>query len=127
MFYYITTFSSTSSTTLYQIVMPENSTLIKSQKNLYYTFFYVPLHQNSRKMDKELINRIKVVLAEKNLTNKWLAEQLDKDQGTVSKWATNTSQPDLKTLIQIAKCLNVGVQDLLREPVQIDNVKVANR
>lgn len=39
MFYYITTFSSTSSTTLYQIVMPENSTLIKSQKNLYYTFF----------------------------------------------------------------------------------------
>lgn len=89
--------------------------------------FYVPLHQNSRKMDKELINRIKVVLAEKNLTNKWLAEQLDKDQGTVSKWATNTSQPDLKTLIQIAKCLNVGVQDLLREPVQNDNVKVANR
>ena len=89
--------------------------------------FYVPLHQNSRKMDKELINRIKVVLAEKNLTNKWLAEQLDKDQGTVSKWATNTSQPDLKTLIQIAKCLNVGVQDLLREPVQNDNVKVVNR
>lgn len=89
--------------------------------------FYVLLHQNSRKMDKELINRIKVVLAEKNLTNKWLAEQLDKDQGTVSKWVTNTSQPDLKTLIQIAKCLNVGVQDLLREPVQNDNVKVANR
>ncbi len=43
--------------------------------------FYVPLHQNSRKMDKELINRIKVVLAEKNLTNKWLAEQLGKDRG----------------------------------------------
>lgn len=89
--------------------------------------FYVLLHQNSRKMDKELINRIKVVLAEKDLTNKWLAEQLDKDQGTVSKWVTNTSQPDLKTLIQIAKCLNVGVQDLLREPVLNDNVKVANR
>lgn len=46
MFYYITTFSSTSSTTLYQIVMPKNSTLIKSQKILYYTFFYVPLHRN---------------------------------------------------------------------------------
>lgn len=76
--------------------------------------FCVSLHQNLYNMDKELINRIKVVLAEKNLTNKWLAEQLDKDQGTVSKWVTNTSQPDLKTLIQIAQCLNVGIQDLLR-------------
>lgn len=73
-------------------------------------------------MDRELINRIKVVLAEKNLTNKWLAEKLNKDQGTVSKWVTNTSQPDLKTLIQIVQCLDVGIQDLLREPVQNINV-----
>ena len=41
------------------------------------------------------INRIKVVLADKKKTNKWLAEQLGKDQTTISKWCTNTSQPDL--------------------------------
>lgn len=45
------------------------------------------------------INRIKVVLVEKKKTNKWLAEQLSKDPATVSKWCTNTSQPDLNTLI----------------------------
>ena len=46
------------------------------------------------------INRIKVVLVEKKKTNKWLAEQLSKDPATVSKWCTNTSQPDLNTLIK---------------------------
>ena len=66
-------------------------------------------------MDRELINRIKVVLAEKNLTNKWLADKLSKDQGTVSKWVTNTCQPDLKTLIKISQCLDVEVQELLRQ------------
>lgn len=44
------------------------------------------------------INRIKVVLADKKKTNKWLAEQLGKDQATISKWCTNTSQPDLGSL-----------------------------
>ena len=44
------------------------------------------------------INRLKVVLAEKKRTNKWLAEQLGKDPGTVSKWCTNTMQPNLETL-----------------------------
>lgn len=68
------------------------------------------------------LNRIKVVLVGKNLTNKWLAEKLNKEQGTVSKWVTNTSQSDLKTLIQIAQCLDVGIQILLREPVQNINV-----
>ena len=47
------------------------------------------------------INRIKVVLVEKKKTNKWLAEQLSKDPATVSKWCTNTSQPDLNTLTLI--------------------------
>ena len=68
------------------------------------------------------LNRIKVVLVGKNLTNKWLAEKLNKEQGTVSKWVTNISQSDLKTLIQIAQCLDVGIQILLREPVQNINV-----
>ena len=59
------------------------------------------------------INRIKVVLVEKKRTNKWLAEQLGKDPATVSKWCTNTSQPGLETLLQIAGVLDVDVKDLL--------------
>ena len=59
------------------------------------------------------INRLKVVLAEKNRSNKWLAEQLGKDPGTVSKWCTNTMQPNLETLVEIAKALEVDVKDLL--------------
>lgn len=51
------------------------------------------------------INRIKVVLVEKKKTNKWLADQIGKDQATVSKWCTNTTQPTLETLVEIAKIL----------------------
>ena len=61
------------------------------------------------------INRIKVVLADKKKTNKWLAEQLGKDQTTISKWCTNTSQPDLGSLIKTAKLLGVELADLVRE------------
>ena len=60
------------------------------------------------------INRLKVVLADKKRTNKWLAEQLGKDPATVSKWCTNKAQPNLETLIQIAACLEVDVKELLR-------------
>lgn len=60
------------------------------------------------------LNRIKAVLADKQRTNKWLAEQLDKDPATVSKWCTNVCQPSLETLMQIAKLLEVQVDDLLR-------------
>lgn len=63
-------------------------------------------------MNKD-INRLKVVLAEKKRTNKWLAEQLGKDPGTVSKWCTNTMQPNLETLVEIAKILEVDIKDLL--------------
>ena len=59
------------------------------------------------------INRLKVVLAEKKRTNKWLAEQVGKDPGTVSKWCTNTMQPNLETLVEIAKVLEVDTKDLL--------------
>ena len=65
------------------------------------------------KVTKEDINRIKVVLAEQKRTNMWLAEQLGKDPATVSKWCTNTSQPDLRTLLEIAQCLEVDVKDLI--------------
>ena len=60
------------------------------------------------------INRIKVVLVDKRKTNKWLAEQLDVAQSTVSKWCTNDAQPSLETLMQIAKLLKVKPDDLLR-------------
>lgn len=59
------------------------------------------------------INRLKIVLAEKKKTNKWLADQLGKDQATVSKWCTNSAQPGLETLIKIAAVLEVDVKDLL--------------
>lgn len=62
---------------------------------------------------KEDINRIKVVLVGKKRTNKWLAEQLKKDQTTVSKWCTNKAQPGIETLYAIARCLDVDVKDLL--------------
>ena len=64
------------------------------------------------RMNKD-INRLKVILAEKKRTNKWLAEQLGKDPGTVSKWCTNTMQPNLETLEKIAKVLEVDTKDLL--------------
>lgn len=63
--------------------------------------------------DTKDINRIKVVLVEKKRTNKWLAAQLGKDPATVSKWCTNTSQPGLETLLQIANVLEVDVKELL--------------
>ncbi len=59
------------------------------------------------------MNRLKVVLAETKRTNRWLAEQLGKDEATVSKWCTNTSQPSLETLFKIAECLGIQVQELI--------------
>ncbi len=59
------------------------------------------------------LNRIKVVLVEKKRTGKWLAGELGKSSCTVSKWCSNTAQPDLRTLDQIAKLLEVDVKDLL--------------
>ncbi len=61
------------------------------------------------------LNRIKVVLVEKQKTGKWLAEQLGKSNCTVSKWCSNTIQPDLKTFAQIAGLLNVKITDLINE------------
>jgi transcriptional regulator with XRE-family HTH domain len=60
------------------------------------------------------LNRIKVVLVEQKRTGKWLATQLSKSVCTVSKWCSNSAQPDLHTLNQIAKLLNVEMKDLLK-------------
>ena len=59
------------------------------------------------------LNRIKVALVEQQKTGKWLAEQLGKSICTVSKWCSNSSQPDLATLNKIAELLNVDVRDLI--------------
>ncbi|MBQ8273035.1 MAG: helix-turn-helix transcriptional regulator [Bacteroidaceae bacterium] len=61
----------------------------------------------------EDINRIKVVLVEKKRTNKWLAEQLGVNPSTVSKWCTNSSQPDLSSLLKIADLLEVDIKELI--------------
>ena len=61
----------------------------------------------------EDLNQLKTVLAKKKRTNKWLAEQLGVNQTTVSKWCTNTTQPDLQTLKRITELLEVNIQDLI--------------
>ena len=59
------------------------------------------------------LNRLKVVLVEQGKTGKWLAEQLGKSNCTVSKWCSNSIQPDLQTLDKIAKLLNIDSRDLI--------------
>ena len=68
----------------------------------------------------EDLNQLKIVLAKKKRTNKWLAEQLGVNQTTVSKWCTNTTQPDLQTLKRITELLEVNIQ----EPV--GGIKIAH-
>ena len=63
----------------------------------------------------EDINRLKIVLVEKKKTSKWLSEQLKITPSTVSKWCTNTSQPDIGTLIKISKLLNITIEDLINK------------
>lgn len=65
-------------------------------------------------MANKKLNRLKIVLAEKEKSNNWLAENLGKDKATISKWCTNTSQPDIETFIKISKLLNVELTDLVR-------------
>ncbi len=64
-------------------------------------------------MAKKAINRLKVILAEEGRTNKWLAEKINKNTATVSRWCTNEMQPSLETLVRIAEILNVDVRELI--------------
>ena len=64
-------------------------------------------------MERKRLNRLKVVLAEKNMTNKRLAELVGKDPAMVSKWVTNVAQPNVVMLLLISKLLEVSVDDLL--------------
>ena len=63
-------------------------------------------------MSKQRYNRIKIVLAEKEQSAKWLADQLGKDKSTVSRWCTNDMQPSIETFYEVAKILDVEVREL---------------
>ena len=61
----------------------------------------------------EDVNRIKLVLVEKKRTSKWLSEQMGVNPSTASKWCTNTSQPDITSLLRIADLLEVDIKELI--------------
>ncbi|WP_217939451.1 helix-turn-helix transcriptional regulator [Duncaniella muris] len=65
----------------------------------------------------ERINRLKVVLVEQNRTGKWLAEQLGKNEATVSRWCSNTAQPSLEMLVKIASILKVNPRSLINDEI----------
>jgi putative transcriptional regulator len=64
-------------------------------------------------MNKKPINRLKAVLAEQGKTNKWLAEKLDKNETTISRWCTNEVQPSMDNLVAIASLLKIDVRELI--------------
>ena len=74
------------------------------------------LSQFAQSMAGKNLNRIKVMLAEKGKTNKWLAENLGRGQATIFKWCTKACQPPLEALIQIAQSLEVGIKEPIRVP-----------
>lgn len=70
-------------------------------------------------MNKKAINRLKAVLAEQGKANKWLAEKLDKNETTISRWCTNEVQPSMETFVIIAEMLNVDVKELINSTQKI--------
>ena len=68
-------------------------------------------------MTMQSINRIRVVLAERNKTNRWLAEQMGKSEITISRWVQNKSQPSLEQLLQVAKILSISPKELINENI----------
>mgnify|MGYP001783017422 FL=1 len=69
-------------------------------------------------METEKINRLKIVLVEQGKTGKWLAGQLGKNEATVSRWCSNTSQPSLEMLMKIASILNVDARRLINNGIE---------
>ena len=68
-------------------------------------------------MGTEKINRLKIVLVEQGKTGKWLAGQLGKNEATISRWCSNTSQPSLEMLMKIAYILNVDARRLINDGI----------
>jgi transcriptional regulator with XRE-family HTH domain len=58
-------------------------------------------------------NRIKIVLVERSKTSKWLAEKLDMNTSTISRWCTNETQPSLENLFRVAEVLNIDPKELI--------------
>ena len=84
----------------------------------------LPLHPNYiYNMTEHSINRIRVVLAEQNKTNRWLAEHMGKSEITISRWVQNKSQPSLEQLLQVAKLLSISPKDLIND---INNSETEN-
>ena len=78
-------------------------------------YFSLTLHPNNKSKVMQDVNRLKLVLVEQKKTSKWLSEELGVSPSTVSKWCTNSSQPDIETLARISKLLNVGVEELFNK------------
>ena len=78
-------------------------------------YFSLTLHPNNKSKVMQDVNRLKLVLVEQKKTSKWLSEELGVSPSTVSKWCTNSSQPDIETLSRISKLLNVGVEELFNK------------
>lgn len=75
--------------------------------------------QNTIQMEENInLNRLKVALVERNKTSKWLAEQIGKSETTVSRWASNKSQPSVEQLFAIAEILNMDVRELLNTNIR---------
>ena len=89
---------------------------------MFYSFFYKFAFIFNKLETRVNLNRIKVVLVEQGKSGKWLAEQLNKSACTVSKWCTNTAQPYLQTLDQIAKILKVDIKTLLYDTKFNENI-----
>ena len=79
-------------------------------KNIHYLYT-----QTINLNDMQDVNRLKLVLVEQKKTSKWLSEELGVSQSTVSKWCTNSSQPDIETLARISKILGIGVEELFNK------------
>lgn len=72
------------------------------------------LHTKFMYMEKnKKLNRLRIILAEKELTNKWLGQQIGKSEYTISRWTTNKQQPSLEQLFEIARILGVEINELL--------------
>jgi len=76
---------------------------------------------NFLKMRKKKLNRLKLILVEKDKSNKWLAEKLNKSETTVSNWCTNTRQPSIQTLLEISEVLKVNISELINPYNLISN------
>ena len=77
--------------------------------------FHYLYNQTTNLKDMQDVNRLKIVLVEQKKTSKWLSEALGVNPSTVSKWCTNSSQPDIETLAKISKLLDVSVEELFNK------------